>query len=59
MNLMKLVCAVFTLYQNGFCYFFQASEEGKSGNDNDFKISWATYCSRTILDSVKQAKLNL
>ena len=49
MNLMKLVCAIFTLYQNS--YFFQASEESKSDDDNDFKISWATYCSRTILDS--------
>ena len=37
---MKLVCAVFTLYQNAFCYFFHATEESKSGNDNDFKISW-------------------
>ena len=41
MNLMKLVCAIFTLYQNAFCFFLQASEEGKSDNDNDFKISWA------------------
>ena len=39
MNLMKLVCAIFTLYQNAFCFFLQASEEGKSDNDNDFKIS--------------------
>ena len=36
---MKLVCAIFTLYKNAFCYFLQASQEGKSGNDNDFKIS--------------------
>ena len=36
---MKLVCAIFTLYQNAFSYFFQASEEGKSDNDNDLKIS--------------------
>ena len=36
---MKLVCAIFPLYQNVFCCFFQASEEGKSDNDNDFKIS--------------------
>ena len=35
-NLMKLVCVIFMLYQNAFCYFFQASEEGKSDNDNDF-----------------------
>ena len=35
---MKLVCAIFTLYQIIFCYFFQASEEGKSDNDNDFNI---------------------
>ena len=35
---MKLVCVIFTLYQNAFCDFFQASEEGKSDNDNDFKI---------------------
>ena len=34
---MKLVCVIFTLYQNAFCYFFQASEEGKSDNDNDLK----------------------
>ena len=27
MNLMKLVCAIFTLHQNTFCYFFQASED--------------------------------
>ena len=39
MNLMKLDCAIFTLYQNAFCYFFQVSEEGKSDNDKDFKIS--------------------
>ena len=39
MNLMKLVSAIFTLYQNAFWYFFQASEESKSDNDNDFKIS--------------------
>ena len=51
MNLMKLVCAIFTLYQNAFGYFFRALEEGKSDDDNDFKISWATYCIRTILDS--------
>ena len=37
MNLIKLVCAIFTLYQNAFCYFFQASEEGKSDNDKNFK----------------------
>ena len=37
MNLMKLVCAIFTLYQNAFCYFFQASEECKADNDNDLK----------------------
>ena len=36
MNLMKLVCAIFTLYQIAFCYFFQVSEEGKTDNDNDF-----------------------
>ena len=36
---MKLVCVIFTLYQSAFCYFFQASEEGKSDdNNNDFKI---------------------
>ena len=34
MNLMKLVCAIFALYQNVFCYFFQVSEEGKSDNYN-------------------------
>ena len=28
MNLLKLVCAIFTLCQNAFCFFFQASEEG-------------------------------
>ena len=32
---MKLVCAIFTLYQIAFCYLFQASEEGKTYNDND------------------------
>ena len=53
---MKLVCAIFTLYQNAFCYFFQASEEDKSDYNNDFKIYWATNCSRTILDSAKQTK---
>ena len=37
MNFMKLVFTIFTLYQNAFCYFFRASEEGKSDNDNDFK----------------------
>ena len=42
-----------------YLYFFQASEEGKSDNNNDFKRSWAAYCSRTILDSVKQTKWNL
>ena len=35
-NLMKLVCAIFTLYQIAFSYFFQASEEGENDNDNDF-----------------------
>ena len=50
---MKLICAMFTLYPNGFCYFFQVSEEGKSDNDNGFKIYWATSCSRTILNSAK------
>ena len=53
-NLMKSVCAIFTLYQIAFCYFFQASEEDKTDNDNHFKISWATYWSKTILDSAKQ-----
>ena len=38
-----------TFYQNAFCYFFQASVEDKSDNDNDFKISWDTYCRRAIL----------
>ena len=32
-----------------FCYFFQASGEGKSDNDNGFEISWATHNSWTIL----------
>ena len=50
----KLACAMFTLYQNAFCYFFQASEESKSDNNNDFKVSWATYCSRTILRAINQ-----
>ena len=54
MNLMKLVCAIFTLYQNTFCYFFQASEESKTDNANDLKISWATYCKRTVLLLKKQ-----
>ena len=35
MNLMKLVCAIFTLYQIAFGYFFQVSEEGKT-DDNNF-----------------------
>ena len=30
------------------------SEEERSDNDNDFKISWDTYFSWTISDSVKQ-----
>ena len=55
-NLMKLVCAIFTLYQIAFSYFIQASEEGKTDNDNDFKKFWVTYYSRTILDSAKQSK---
>ena len=29
MNLMNLFCAIFTLYQNVYCFLFQASEEGK------------------------------
>ena len=33
--------------------------EGKSDNDNGFKIFWATYCSSTIINSVKQTKWNL
>ena len=41
-----------------FITFFQALEEGKSDFDNDLKISWATYCSKTILDSAKETKLN-
>ena len=45
--------------QNTFCYAFQkASEEGKSDNNNDFKISWATYFSRKVLGSAKQIKWN-
>ena len=36
---MKLVSVKIIIYQNAFCYFSQASEEGKSGNDNGFKIS--------------------
>ena len=58
-NLMKLFCAIFTLYQNVFCYFFQASKDGKSDNNNDFKISWATYCSRTILGIFTSSQLFL
>ena len=54
---MKLVCAIFMLYQNVFCYFFQASEEDKSDNDNVFKISRATYCSRAILDISTSSQL--
>ena len=34
---MKLVSATFTSYQIAFCYFFQASKEGKTDNYNDFK----------------------
>ena len=37
MNVMKLICATFTLYQKAFCYLFQASEDGKTDNDNDLK----------------------
>ena len=55
MSLTRLVCAIFMLYQNVFCYFFKTAEEGKSDNDNDFKI----YCSRTILDSAKQTKCEI
>ena len=44
MNFMKLVSAIFTLYHNAFWYFLQVSEENKSDNDNNFKISLATYC---------------
>ena len=36
--------------------FLSGLEEGKSDNDNNFKISCATYCNRTILDSAKQTK---
>ena len=36
MNLMNLVCTIFTLYQIAFCYFFQATEKGKTDNDIDF-----------------------
>ena len=55
-----LVCAIFTLYQNMFCFLFQASEEGKiDNNKNDFKISFASYCSRAILDSAKQTRWHL
>ena len=32
---MKLVYAIFTLYQIAICCFFQASEEGKINNDNN------------------------
>ena len=42
--------------KNAFCYFFQASEEWKSDNDNELKIFWVTHMSRTILDSAKQPK---
>ena len=42
MNFMKLLYAIFMLYQNDFCYSFQVSEEGQSDNDGDFKMSWAT-----------------
>ena len=38
MNLMQLVCAIFTLYHNVFCYFLQASQDGKSDYNNGFKI---------------------
>ena len=31
----------------------------KSDKDDYFKISWATYCSRTILDTPQQTKWNL
>ena len=38
------------LYQNAFCYFLQASEEGKNDNDIDFRVFWASYSEKTILD---------
>ena len=47
------------IHPNDFWYFPQVSEDSKSDNNNDFKICWATSCSRTILDSAKQAKWNL
>ena len=34
-------------------------ENFKSDKDAYFKISWATYCTRAILDSAKQTKRNL
>ena len=37
MNLMMLVCAIIVIPM-AFCYFFQASEDTKSDNDNNFKI---------------------
>ena len=33
---MKLDCIIFALYQIAFGSFFQASDEGKIDNDNDF-----------------------
>ena len=38
MNFMQLVCAIFMLYHNAFCYFLQASKDGKRDYNNDFKI---------------------
>ena len=59
MYLMKLVSAIFTLYQNLYCYFFQVCGKGESDNDNGFKIFWISYRSRAILDSGKQTKWNI
>ena len=55
MNVMKWVYAIFTLYQQAFCCFLQASKDRK-WCDNDFKIFWANYCSSTITDSAKQKR---
>ena len=42
-----------------FVISFRPQKSARSNKDNDFKISWATYYSRTILDSEKQTKWNL
>ena len=46
---MKLVCAIFMLYENDFFYFIQTSDEGKSGNDLEPPIKF-------YIEQTKQTK---